>query len=72
MINIKNLDLNKIKIDEAHINILIYYIEHATQKSVKLLYLIINKLKGCTEKRNENKYLTVASSDESKDTLTKY
>ena len=50
MINTKNLDLNKIKIDEKSHKNIIYYTEHATPKSSKLLYLIINKIKRCTEK----------------------
>ena len=53
MINIKNLDLNNIKIDEEScLNILIYYIGYATIKdskyvkihSVNPLYFIFNKV----------------------------
>ena len=53
MINIKNLDLNNIKIDEeSYLNILIYYIGYATIKdskyviihSVNPLYFIFNKV----------------------------
>ena len=51
MINIKNIDPNKIKADEkSYKNILIYYIGNVAVKnrsytinSVNLLYLIINK-----------------------------
>ena len=55
MINIKNLDPNKIKIDEkSHKNVLIYYIGYVTIKdlcyakinSVNPWYLIINKTNG--------------------------
>ena len=55
IINIKNFDPNKIKIDEkSYKNILIYYIGYMTIKdskyvktnSVNSLYLIINKLNG--------------------------
>ena len=55
IINIKNFDPNKIKIDEkSYKNILIYYIGYMTIKdskyvktnSVNPLYLIINKLNG--------------------------
>ena len=81
MINIKNLDTNKIKIDEgSYKNILIYPIGYVTVKDlsyaakngVKLLYLNIKKINGCIEKSDGNKYLTLVPIDESKDTLKKY
>ena len=74
MINIRNLDFNKIKIDEKlYRNILIYYIGYVTVKdlryikgnNVKPLYLIINKINGHFEGSN-------GSTDQSKDTLKKY
>ena len=37
--------------------------------SVNPLYLTINKVNGYIEESNENKYLTLVSTDESKDTL---
>ena len=55
MINIKNLDLSKIKIyEKSYKNILIYYIGYVMVKdlryvktnSVNSLYLIISKLNG--------------------------
>ena len=55
IINIKNFDPNKIKIDEkSYKTILIYYIGYVTIKdlqyvkinSVNILYLIINKVNG--------------------------
>ena len=55
MINIKNLDLRKIKIyEKSYKNILIYYIGYVMVKdlryvktnSVNSLYLIISKLNG--------------------------
>ena len=55
MINMKNIDLNKIKIDEkSYQSILIYYIACVTIKdlsyvkinSVNPLYLIIDKING--------------------------
>ena len=67
LINIKNLDLNKLMTDEkSYKNILIYYIEYLTVKdlryvkinSINPLYLIINKINGCIEKSNRNKYLS--------------
>ena len=58
IINMKNFDLNNIKIDEnSYKNILIYYIGYVTIKdskylkinSVNPLYLIINKVNGYFE-----------------------
>ena len=40
--------------------------------SVKLLYLIINEINGYIEKSKGNKYLSLVSSDKTKDTLNKY
>ena len=68
MINLKNLDPNKIKIDEKpNKTIPIFYIEYVTVKNP--LYLLINKINGYIEKCNENKYLTLVLNNESKDTL---
>ena len=66
MINIKNLDPNKIKIDEkSYKNILIYYIGYVTLKDkryvkikfVNPLQFITYKMNGYIEESNENKYL---------------
>ena len=55
IINIKNFDINNIKIDEkSYKNIFIYYIRYVTIKdskyvkinSVNYLYLIFNKVNG--------------------------
>ena len=71
MINIKNLDPNKIKIDrKSNKNIFTYYIKKTN--SVKFLYIIINRINGYTEESKENKYLTLVLTDKSKDTLNKY
>ena len=43
-----------------------------TSNSVKPLYLVINKINGCIEESNRNKYLTQVPTDESKNTLKKY
>ena len=68
--SIKSLDLIKIKIDEkSYRNILTYYISYKATNNVKYLYLIINKINGCIEENNENKYLTLVPSDKSKDIL---
>ena len=74
MINIKNLNPNKIKADEKPCkNILIYRVGQMTSvDSVKPVYLIMNKIDECIEKSNRNKYLTLVPTDESKDTLKIY
>ena len=41
-------------------------------KSVKSLYLIINKVDGYFREINGNKYLTLVSTDKNKEVLTKY
>ena len=72
MINIKNLDLNKIKIDKkSYKNILIYYIGYVKVKdltdvtinNVNPLYLITDKINEYTEENNGNKYLTLVPTD---------
>ena len=79
MIDIKNLDENKIQIDdESHINIFTYFIGYVTVKklsyvkikSLNPLYLFIDKINEKIEKVNRNKYLTLAPTDESKGILT--
>ena len=73
MVDIKNLDTIKIKIIKKSCkNILIYCVGYMTPNNVKSLYLIINKEIGYIGKNNLNKYLTVVSADETKDTLRKY
>ena len=81
MINIKNLDPNKVKIDEKSCkNILTYYIGYVAIKnftykkivSVNPLYLIISKINGCIGKSNGNEYLTLVLTSESKDMLKTY
>ena len=54
MINMKNLDPSKIKVDKkSYKNILIYYIGHMTTNSVKSPYLIINKINSTLKKAME-------------------
>ena len=64
MISIKNLDPNKVKIDEKpYKNILIYYIVYLSIKDLRYvkmngvnpLYLIIDKTNGDIEESNGNK-----------------
>ena len=78
MINTKDLDVSKTRIDEkSSENILICYIGYVTVKdlryekfnNVNLLYFIINKINGYTEVSNKNKYLMLVSTDEIKDSL---
>ena len=79
IINIKDFDPNNIKIDEnSYKNILIYYIGYVTIKkdlqtdSVNPLYLVFIKVNGCCEEINRNKYLTLVSTNESKEKIKKY
>ena len=78
MINIKNVDPNKIHINEkTYKNILIYCVGYMTVKdlsytiinSINSLYLIINKISGYIEESNENKHLALVPTDECKDIL---
>ena len=72
IINIKRFDADLLKIDKKlYKNIDIYYIGYITMKnsdyvkinSVNTLYLIINKVDGCIEEINGNKYLTLVSTE---------
>ena len=74
----RNLDRNKIKTDEKpYRNILIYHVGYVTVKDlsyaainrVNRLYLIVNKIDGCIEESNGNKYLTLVPTGKSKDAL---
>ena len=71
-INIKNLDPNKIKIDEkSYKNILVYHIGYLMVKYLSYT-TVINKIDGYIEESNGNKYLMIVPTDETKDTLQKY
>ena len=72
----KNFDSNDVKIDEkSYKNILIHYIGYVTIKdskyvkinSVNLLFLILNKANRQFEEINGNKYLTLVSTNETKE-----
>ena len=74
-INIKNLDPNKIKIDEkSYKNILICRIGYLTVKNLRYikvnnvnpLFLIIIKMNGYIEESNGKKYLTLVPTDKNK------
>ena len=49
--------------------IVIHNIRQVTKNTVNTLYLIINNINGYIEKIYGNKYLTLITIDESKDTL---
>ena len=75
IIKIKNFDPNEIKIAEkSYKNILIYHIGYVTTKdskyleinSINPLYFIVNKVNGYFEEINENKYLMLVTTNESK------
>ena len=82
IINIKNFDSSLLKIDKkSYKNICIYNIGYiAIKKSydyeninrVNPLHVIIGKLDGYIEEKNESKYLTFASTDNNKEVLEKY
>ena len=78
---IKNLNPNKIKIDEkSYKNIFIYYIRCVMIKglryvkinSVNSLYFIIDEINEYCEESNGNKYLALVPTDGSKNTLKIY
>ena len=78
IINIKNLDLNSIKIDKkSYKDILIYcngYVTIKDSKYVKInsvnpLYLIFNKVNVYFEEINGNKYLALIPTNESKEKI---
>ena len=72
-INIKNFDLNNIKIDEkSYKSILVYHIGQVTIKDSKYIkinsmnptYLIFNKVNGYFEEINGNKCLMLVPTNE--------
>ena len=78
MINIKNFDSSKLKIDQKpYKNVFIYCMGYVTVKSLSYvtintaipLYFTINKISGYIEESNRNKYLVQVSTDECKGTL---
>ena len=81
-IDLKDFDARLLKIDKKDYNeIDIYYIGYVTIKkigdynntnSVNPLHLMINKMIGHFQKKNENKYLVLDQTDENKAVLNKY
>ena len=81
MINKRNLDSKKVRIDENwYKNFFIYFTEYVTVKnltcakanSVNPLYIIIDKTNRYIEESNQNKYSTLVPTYESKDPLKNY
>ena len=77
LINIKNLNNNKLKLDKKGVlENNVYYIGYITKKpqwhvfSVNPLYLMINKIKGHFEEVDGDKYLIINS--ENGDIMQKY
>ena len=81
-IDLKDFDAKLLEIDKNDYNETdIYYIGYVTAKkigdynninSVNPLYLIVNKMIGHFEEKNENKYLVLDEIDENKEVLNKY
>ena len=79
MINLKNFELNLLKLDrKSYKNIGIYNIGYITIKkiddceniySVNPLYLLVNHANGYIEEKGVNKYLIFDSTDENKELL---
>ena len=74
--NMKDFDPNNIRIDEnSYKNILTCYIGYVTIKkdpkiyNVNSLHLISDKINGYFEEINENKYLTLVPTNESKEKI---
>ena len=81
MINIKDFDPSLLKINKtSYKNICVYYTGYITMKysdhvkinSVNPFYIIINEVDGSISQKNENKYLTFASTNKNKKVLEKY
>ena len=77
LINIKNFNINNLKLDEKGVlGNDVYYIGYITKEpqwdvnSVNLLYLIINRIKGHFKEVDGNKYLIINS--ENGDIMQKY
>ena len=81
-INLKDFDARLLEVDKKdYKEIDIYYIGYVTVKkivncnninSVNPLYLMINKMIGHFEEKNENKYLVLDDVDENKEVSKKY
>ena len=76
MINIKNVDLNLLKIDKKSYKSIGYITakdsDYVKINSAKSLYFIINEADGYIEEINGNKDLTLIYTDKNEEVLTKY
>ena len=68
IIKIKNYGPNNIKIDEKSKKYK-KHLKYVKINSVNPLYLMLNNMKGYFEEINENKYLTIVPTDESKEKI---
>ena len=79
MINIKDFDPNLLKLyKKSFKNISIYYIGYITKKdeykinSVNSLYLLVHEAEVSLKKKEENKYLNIALTDNNSQVFKKY
>ena len=79
LINITNFETNNLKLDKkTSLGLDIYYIGYVDKKSewninsVNPLYLIINRIDGFAEEKNDNKYLNISDTDKNNEILKKY
>ena len=81
IINVEEFDLNLLNIYKSYKDINIYYIRYINIKKtgdckniwiVNPLYLIIGKVDGHIERKNESKYLVFDSTDKNKEVFKKY
>ena len=79
MVNIKNFDPSLLKLDKNSLkNIGVYYIGYITKKdqyktnSVHPLYLLVHRIDGFIEEKEESKYLDIASTDNNSELLKQY
>ena len=79
LINIKDFNARLLKLDKkTSMGLGIYYIGYVTKRpewkinSVNPLYLIINRIDGFIEEKDDNKYLNISNRDKNSDELKKY
>ena len=79
MINIKDFDPKLLKLEKKSFkNIGVYYIGYITKKdeykinSVNPLYLLVHRIDGFIEEKEESKYLNIASTDSNSKLFKKY
>ena len=79
MVNIKDFDSSLLKLDQNSFkSIGIYYIGHTTKtdkykiNSVNPLCLLVHKVDGFIEKKEESKYSNITLTDSNREVLKKY